>query len=95
MGLQNEKFREIGHLVLVPSACALWFLSLAIAAAVYDSLLGPLSGVPPRLFLVDLSLVMTFLGFGASMMALAGAVRRGEIEKTNEPHEYQKAASRL
>jgi hypothetical protein len=80
MSLQNEKFRKIGRLVLVPAACALWFLSAAVAVAIYNSLLPPLSGLPLSLFLVDLSLATTFWGFGSSMFALAGALRGGEIQ---------------
>jgi hypothetical protein len=79
MSLQNEKFRKIGRPVLLPSACALWFLSIAIAAAIYDALLPPLSGLGPDPFLVYSSLVMTFSGFGFSMFALAGALRNGNL----------------
>jgi len=77
IGLQNNKFRESGHLVLVPSVFALWFLSFAVAAAIYDSLRQPLSGRPPMILLVDASLALTFFGFGLSMFALAGALRKG------------------
>lgn len=76
--LQGD-FRALGHLVLVPAICALWLLSLAIAVAVYDSLLGPLSGLQPSIFLVELSFAMTLWGLGASMIALAGALRKGQF----------------
>jgi hypothetical protein len=77
MSLQNERFRNIGRLVLFPSVCALWLLSLAISIAVYDSLREPLAGLPPSIVLVELSFAMTLFGFGSSMFALAGALRKG------------------
>lgn len=80
MSLQNEKFRKIGRRILIPSAFGLWFLSFAVAAAIYDSVRQSLSGLLPMKWLVELSLVLTFFGFGFSMFALAGALRNGEIQ---------------
>jgi hypothetical protein len=74
--LQSKNFRNLGKLVLFPSIGALWLLSLAIAVAIYDSLLGPLSGSRPDIFLVYLSFATTLWGFGFSLMALAGALRK-------------------
>ena len=77
--LQSKQIRSLGKLVLVPSVCALWLLSLAIAIAVFDSLLGPLSGSQPNIFLAQLSFAMTLWGFGSSVIALAGALRKEQF----------------